>query len=123
MDIRIVSVSEAPIEDRTPAYRCSAPEGQARGLRIYARARVLSEIFDFLRADLNNERGGILIGTPCRDQGGRYVEVSDHISAESTEQSGVHMKFTIQSWARIEEEFERRYPNKEKAIVGWYHSH
>src|SRR5579859_3713007 len=123
MDIRIVSVSEAPIGEKPRAYAVAETLGQPQGLKIYARARVLSEIFDFLRADLGNERGGILIGAPCRDKGENYVEITDHIAAEMTEQSSVHMKFTIESWVRIEGEFERRYPRKDRFVVGWYHSH
>lgn len=123
MDIRIIKVSESPATPKKLSHPHLLTVGTPRRLGIYIRAKVLSEVFDVLAGDTRVERGGVLLGDACVDGTARYVEITDHLKAVETEESSVHMKFTVASWERIEAELEARYPRQEKRVVGWYHSH
>lgn len=123
MDIRIISVSEESPRPKRIDYPNVRMVGSPGSLAIYARSQALCRIFDFLRRDTTVERGGVLLGNVYQDADRRYIEISDYIAAEHTEESGVHMKFTIATWSRIEAELESRHPSREKVVVGWVHSH
>lgn len=126
IDIRIIGVKEIPAEPRDrPTQNVTAigrPEHD--GLRIYILSSALEGIYRHLVADTRREQGGVLLGKLCRDNSGEpFVDITDYIEARHTESSGVHLHFTIATWKATDEERERRYPNDEKIVVGWYHSH
>jgi proteasome lid subunit RPN8/RPN11 len=63
----------------------------------------------------------VLIGEPCEDDAGRYVNVKNIIRGTAAKEGGAHVTFTQETWNRIHEAKEQRFAKLH--IVGWYHSH
>jgi proteasome lid subunit RPN8/RPN11 len=72
-------------------------------------------------ADTTREIGGILVGALCRDDNGPYVRIDTTIDALHAEEKGAELTFTHATWNHINEEMDKKHPDKK--IVGWYHTH
>ncbi len=126
IEIRVIAVNEIPSEPRDRPTENLTAIGQPEhdGLRIYVYSPALNGINRHLVSDTRREQGGVLLGNLCHDNNGEpFVDITDFIIARHTESSGVHLHFTIATWKAVDEEREQRYPNNEKIVVGWYHSH
>ncbi len=127
-EIKIVSVDKVAAIERKEKHKTeikvqSSKGGETGDLSIYLEAGVLQQIYYHLSFDTSRERGGILLGNFIKSEGGHSVEISDIVAAQDTESSGTRLKFTIDTWRKVDEESERKYPKGEKIIAGWYHSH
>jgi proteasome lid subunit RPN8/RPN11 len=90
-------------------------------VRVFLSAAVVGKIVDHASSDTSREVGGVLVGRLLSDADGPYVLVSSSIEARRTEAGGAHVKFTIATWADIEDDLEKKHPGE--VVVGWYHSH
>jgi proteasome lid subunit RPN8/RPN11 len=71
--------------------------------------------------DTSREHGGILVGEPFEDPGGRYfVVVRAAVAAHEPSGSPTHMQFRPESWKPI---WDKLYAEPTLRIVGWYHTH
>ena len=78
---------------------------------------VLQAIRQHARSSPDLEICGVLIGR----QSDSSTIVNGAIAGEGASQGGAHVTFTQNTWNRIHEEKDKRYPYQ--SIVGWYHSH
>jgi len=78
---------------------------------------VLQAIRQHARLTPNVEICGVLIGR--KTESGTMVNGA--IAGEGASQGEAHVTFTQETWTKIHEEKDKRFP--EQAIVGWYHSH
>ncbi len=91
-------------------------------LRIYIKEKALKKVDEYLASDLNNELGGVLIGTECENGvGKKFIKIEGYIIAEHTNASISRLTFTHETWDRINEILERDFPGLK--ILGWFHSH
>lgn len=77
------------------------------------------------KSSMNREVAGFLIGEmPEKQPDGRYVvHVSDSVIAEHTEMRGASVTYTPESWRCAQDQIAARYPDGNKVMVGWYHTH
>lgn len=78
---------------------------------------VLQAIRQHARLSPNFEICGVLIGRKT----GSGTMVNGAIAGEGASQGQAHVTFTQETWTKIHEEKDKRFPGQ--AIVGWYHSH
>ena len=125
IDVEIVDVQEvSAVPGRRPSGSvCSFGIPERDDLKVYVSQTVLAGMLAHLRSDTSRELGGILLGQLHEDSGDHYLDISDFLPAEHTESSGLHLRFTLKTWEATDRERERRYPNGDKIVVGWYHSH
>ena len=72
-------------------------------------------------ADVEHERGTILLGDYCEELGKIHVIISNYIEARYTDASASTLTFTHETWNYVYKEQEAKYPDKK--IVGWQHTH
>lgn len=125
IDVEIVDVQEviATPGRRPSGSACSLGIPERDDLKVYVSRTVLAGVLAHLRSDTTRELGGLLLGQLQEDAGDHYLDISDSLPAEHTESSGLHLRFTLKTWEAADRERERRYPEGEKIVVGWYHSH
>ena len=71
--------------------------------------------------DTSREHGGILVGEPFEDPGGRYyVVIRAAVAAHEPSGSPTHLQFRPESWKPI---WDKLYSEPTLRIVGWYHTH
>jgi len=91
-------------------------------LKIFIKQETLRKIDDYLKSDINNELGGVLIGDVCLIEGNRkFIKIDNLIIAKHTNSSLSRLTFTHETWVNINEILERDFPDKK--ILGWFHSH
>ena len=124
IDIEIVEVREVePRLRQVPVpFREIGRRRKDDDLAIFFKIRALEGIAEHLRDNLKRELGGLLIGNFCDDGKRKWLDVSDFIPAAHTEGGGAHLKFTIATWAALDEVIDAKWPKGEKISVGWYHS-
>jgi len=124
IDIEILHVEEVkPIVGLRPRNTVKVGSPSQDDLKIYIKKSVVNGISDHLTSNLNRELGGLLMGNFCHENDDYYVDISDFIPAQHTEGGTAHLKFTLKTWEAIDKIRESRYPNDEKIVAGWYHSH
>lgn len=89
--------------------------------KINIRPEVKSQIEQFARGDLRNERGGILIGNFEERDGSYSISITGFIEAKHTDYSSATLKFTHETWNDIHAVKDERFPNEK--IIGWFHTH
>lgn len=82
-------------------------------------ASVVHQIRHHVGQDLDNERGGILLG--WSDTVTNTVWITAHIPALAAQGTRDSLTFTHETWTMVDDERERLHPDLK--IVGWYHSH
>ena len=89
------------------------------------RIHVAQEAFDLVTtrgaSDTSREIGGVLVGRPCRDDGGTYLRVEAAIYALHAEEKGTELTFTHATWDQVHREMEAKHAGAK--IVGWFHTH
>lgn len=89
--------------------------------RIYISQPVYNIIHKFAKTKLENERGGVLVGSVIREFGKTNILVQGFIEAKYTEATSTTLKFTHETWEYVHKEIARRFDNGK--IVGWIHTH
>ena len=96
-------------------------------IKIYIDESVLSLAKYHVLSNKNVETGGVLVGLHKTNDGidakSYDVTIVDAIAAIKAINSQTSVSFTAESWKEIWIEMDNRYPNMEREIVGWYHSH
>lgn len=90
-------------------------------LRIAVTAGASAEVSDHAKASLDEEVCGVLLGELCQDEHGTWVLAKAAVRGTSAKQGGAHVTYTQDTWEKIYEEKDKKYPKLD--IVGWYHSH
>lgn len=101
---------EFPVSDET-----SEP------LRISVSGEAYSQMQAHAKDHLEEEVCGVLIGTLCEDENGRWVDAQAAIEGTTTKQGGTHVTYTQETWEAIYAIKDKKYPKLN--IVGWYHTH
>lgn len=89
--------------------------------RVLIEKSVYQELQDHAKETVAVELCGILVGTTCQDDSGKYLVISGSIRGKHARNEGAQVAFTHETWDYIHAEMEARFKNK--AIVGWYHTH
>ncbi|MCL6629133.1 MAG: Mov34/MPN/PAD-1 family protein [Armatimonadetes bacterium] len=99
------------------------PYGQplGSGVLVFMRQEVMQRLDIHAAEDTSRESGGILLGDAYLSGCSKVVEIEDFIHAEKAEGSRAELRFTHESWERINAEKERK--PEHLRIVGWYHTH
>lgn len=97
------------------------PQNVDEPVRLCMSREAYASLISHAKEFLDNEVCGVLIGEFCEDDEGEYVAVLAIIPGEAAREDGTHVTFTQETWNRIHECRDERYPNRE--IVGWYHTH
>jgi proteasome lid subunit RPN8/RPN11 len=97
------------------------PGGGGQDLRVYLSPAVYDSLSAHAAEDTSVEICGVLVGTWARDAGGAFVRITDAIRGEAARNKFAEVTFTHDTWARINEEMDKRFADS--AIVGWYHTH
>jgi proteasome lid subunit RPN8/RPN11 len=84
---------------------------------------VLSQTSRHVAGDLENERGGFLLGNRyrCPNTGREYIVIDQYVEADYVESTDVSLTFTHEAWGQLEENLTGKFYGKK--LVGWYHSH
>jgi len=99
----------------------SFPGGSGQDLRVYLTPEVYEALCAHAVEDTTVEICGVLVGTWARDAGGAFLQITDAIRGEAARNKFAEVTFTHDTWARINEEMDKRFADR--AIVGWYHTH
>lgn len=88
---------------------------------VFVREDVLRQMRAHGGEDLDNELGGILLGSASSSEHGTLVFVEAAIPALHTDAARGSVTFTHDTWAEINRVKDADYPDKR--VVGWYHTH
>jgi proteasome lid subunit RPN8/RPN11 len=90
---------------------------------IFLHQRVNQAVTAHARQGGNREVGGVLLGSVFLEPESKqsYIVITHSIPAEFAAEGRGHITFTRETWLKIHQIRERKYPTKE--IVGWYHTH
>ena len=97
------------------------PGGHGQDFRVFFAPEVYPTLWSHALAETSVEVCGVLVGRWGRDADGPFVAVSGSVQGDSAESKFAEVTFTHQTWAKINEEMDRNYPDL--TIVGWYHTH
>ncbi len=100
--------------EQTSSSGVSAP-------KVFVRHDVLEAMEAHAQQDLDNELGGILVGSAGSSPEGTLVFVEAAIPALHTDAARGSVTFTHDTWANINRIKDDEHPDKR--IVGWYHTH
>lgn len=89
--------------------------------KVYIKQDVYKALEKYALADVDHERGTILIGDFCEELGKTHVIISNYIEAKYTDASASTLTFTHETWDYVHNEQDEKYPDKK--IVGWQHTH
>lgn len=89
--------------------------------KVYIKQDVYKALEKYAVADVDHERGTIIIGDYCEELGKTHVIISDYIEAKYTDASASTLTFTHETWDYVHKEQDSKYPDKR--IVGWQHTH
>lgn len=88
---------------------------------IYIHQKVYKQIHKFAANKTENEHGGILVGRVVNEIGKENTIIEGFIEAKNNVATPTTLTFTQETWNYFHEEIARKY--KDKAIVGWIHTH
>ncbi len=85
--------------------------------------RVLLQVNAHVSESIEKEIGGFLLGNryQSKETGREFVIIDQYSPAEFTEETAVSLSFTLDAWAKLEEDLDGKFSGK--LLVGWYHSH
>lgn len=90
-------------------------------LNITANKKILDDIMDYSKGDMDHERGGFLLGSMEETETSYNIFITDIITAKYTVNNTASLTFTYESWNEAYREIEENY--KGKKMLGWFHSH
>lgn len=84
---------------------------------------VLDRILEYSDASPDIESGGFLLGRRCRDPRYRrdFLSIRQFLPASATTGQIDSLTFTHETWARLHDTIDTRFPDLE--ILGWHHTH
>jgi proteasome lid subunit RPN8/RPN11 len=105
------------------AKRRVQPMGTIRedDLHIFLREETLRDIVVYSKTNLGFELGGVMIGDHFKYRGQHWIEIAGYIPAQHYVNTSASFRFTVESWAGITREKEKRY--NDRPVVGWHHTH
>lgn len=90
-------------------------------VKVYIKQDVYKALEKYALADIEHERGTIILGDYCEELGKKHVIVSNYIEAKYTDASASTLTFTHETWDYVHKEHDEKYSDKK--IVGWQHTH
>lgn len=90
-------------------------------IKVYIRQDVYKALEKYSQADIEHERGTIILGEYCEEMGKMHVIISAFIEAKYTDASTSTLTFTHETWDYVHREKEAKHPDKK--IIGWQHTH
>lgn len=109
-----------PTEDRSKDVE---PKGviQPDDLHIFLTEKILREVVDWSKTDLERELGGVFVGDLYSCRGRLWLEIAGYIKAKHYQNTAASFRFTHDSFSAITREKEERF--NDRTIVGWHHTH
>jgi proteasome lid subunit RPN8/RPN11 len=93
----------------------------ADDLHIFLRQETLREMVIYSKTEMSRELGGVMIGDFYKYGKTHWLEIAGYVPARHYVNTSASFKFTVESWAAITREKEKRF--NDKPIVGWHHTH
>lgn len=90
-------------------------------VKVYIKQDVYKALEKYAIADVEHERGTIILGEHCEALGATNVIISGYIEAKYTDASASTLTFTHETWDYVHRQQDKLYPDKK--IVGWQHTH
>jgi proteasome lid subunit RPN8/RPN11 len=90
-------------------------------LHVFLREETLREIVIYSKSNLNYELGGVMVGDHYRWKDRHWIEIAGYIPAQHYVNTSASFRFTVESWAGITREKEKRY--NDRPVLGWHHTH
>ena len=90
-------------------------------IKVYIKQEVYKALEKYALADVDHERGTIILGDYCEELGKKHVIVSNYIEAKYTDASASTLTFTHETWDYVHKEHDGKFSDKK--IVGWQHTH
>lgn len=90
-------------------------------VKVYIKQDVYKALEKYARADVEHERGTIILGEYCEALGAINVMISNYIEAKYTDASASTLTFTHETWDYVHKQQDELYSDKK--IVGWQHTH
>jgi proteasome lid subunit RPN8/RPN11/LysM repeat protein len=90
-------------------------------VKVYIKQDVYKALEKYALADVEHERGTIILGDFHDELGKTHVVISNYIEARYTDASASTLTFTHETWDYVHREQDAKYPDKR--IVGWQHTH
>lgn len=90
-------------------------------IKVYIKQEVYKALEKYALADVDHERGTIILGDYCEELGKKHVIVSNYIEAKYTDASASTLTFTHETWDYVHKEHDAKFSDKK--IVGWQHTH
>lgn len=104
-----------------PVNFLSIGEIENDDVKVYIKQDVYKALEKYALADVEHERGTILLGDYCEDLGKTHVVISAYIEAKYTDASASTLTFTHETWDYVNKQHDSEFPNTR--IVGWQHTH
>ena len=115
------SHDESKVHVQLPMNFLAFGEIEPDDVKVYIKQDVYRALEKYALADVEHERGTILLGDYCEELGKIHVIISNYIEARYTDASASTLTFTHETWNYVYKEQEAKYPDKK--IVGWQHTH
>lgn len=96
-------------------------EVESDDIKVYIKQDVYKALEKYALADVEHERGTIILGDFCEELGKTHVVISNYIEAKYTDASASTLTFTHETWDYVHKEHDAKYADKK--IVGWQHTH
>lgn len=90
-------------------------------VKVYIKQDVYKALEKYALADIEHERGTIILGDYYEELGKKHVIVSNYIEAKYTDASASTLTFTHETWDYVHKEHDEKFSDKK--IVGWQHTH
>jgi len=87
---------------------------------VFVSGRTLDEVLDYSACRADHEVGGFLLGGVYEHRE-LYVEIDQFVPAARAASGFASLKFTHETWARLNRQIEREFCDK--FVVGWHHTH
>ena len=103
-------------------YRSIIGSNETVPVQINVSEELKDGIKAFSTSDTTRELGGVLVGKVFENDSDNWtVVVENYIIAEHTNAHLSSVTFTAETWAQINDEMDKTYPDSK--IVGWFHTH
>lgn len=120
-----IELQDSPAEEeqhvQLPLNFLAFGEIERDDVKVYIKQEVYQALEKYALADVEHERGTILLGEHCEELGSTHVIISNYIEARYTDASASTLTFTHETWDYVHQEQSAKYPDKK--IVGWQHTH
>jgi hypothetical protein len=110
------------------SYRMVEALGKVKpgALRVYVRRRSWLGLRDAVKISKVKqvEVAGVLLGNVFKDdEGEQFVEVSELIPVPEAQGDFYNVRIDSEVWRGIIENVNVKYPDRDRILVGWYHTH